>query len=417
MGYYSLSGQTLGEYEVLELIGSGGMAQVYRARRKIGSGSRARIVAVKVLNPNFAAQADYANRFAREIEIAATLEHPNIVTIYDWGTQNNVNYIVMRLLDGGNIEQRLEFRKNDQNPTPSLGEVAAILHALSGALDYAHSQGIYHRDLKTNNIMFDKRGVPYLVDFGIARVADSTSSLSATGFAMGTAAYMSPELWRGEHANQLTDQYALGIVIYTLVTGQRPFEGPTPLALMTRHINDQPTPSHTIRVGVPEAVTDVLNQAMAKDPQDRFETIQAFATAFERAIAGQRGEPTNFATFSLPASAKGEPTPSSARLLPQQTETKRNWLLFAAIGGGIAVVLLIVLLVVLMSRGSGGTDVATIVTATPTSLVQAPPSSGGGGIILVSSRYAHKATDEVSDTTGGVKQPMAVRNDALRPGA
>ncbi len=295
MNVQGLSGQMLGKYELREPIGSGGMGAVYRAFQS----DLGRMVAVKVLPVELSQNPGYLERFLREAKTSAALEHSHIVPIYDYGTQNDITFVVMRLLTGGTLSQRLAQRAEEKLPPPALQETSDMLRQVASALDYAHSQNVVHRDIKPSNVMFDNQGNAFLVDFGIAKLLDAASNLTGTNMAMGTPSYMAPEQWKGETITPATDQYALGVLTYVMVAGRMPFEAPTPYALMHKHLNEMPTPPHVYRQEAPDAVAAVLEHAMAKSPQDRFPTVTAFAQAFDRAIAGMTGSATGIFTFQL----------------------------------------------------------------------------------------------------------------------
>ncbi len=303
----TLAGQKFGQYEVRELVGMGGMSAVYRAYQE----NLQRDVALKVLPPSFAAQQTTLERFLREARTAAALEHAHIVPVYDYGNYSGLSFVVMRLLSGGSLAERLEWAENEGKPLPSLPEAADVLKKLAAALDYAHSRGVIHRDIKANNVMFDDQGSPFIVDFGIAKLTHAENALTGTGVAMGTPLYMAPEQWRGESVTPATDQYALGVTIYAMLTGHLPFEAPTPYALMNKHLNEQPTPPDTWRADLPEAIKQVLSQVIAKNPRDRFPSAKDFASAFEAAVeaTGIEAEPTNFFTEPLPGKVAAAPSP------------------------------------------------------------------------------------------------------------
>lgn len=297
----NLVGQVLGKYELKEILGRGGMAEVYLGFQA----ALKRNVAVKVLPANFAAEEGYIQRFIREAEIAASLEHPNIVPIIDFGTEGGIPYVVMRLLRGGSLADRIRQRRTDGGEFSTLGEAETLLAQIGGALDYAHKRGIVHRDIKPNNIMFDQQGTSFLVDFGIAKPLEGTAEMTMRGTSLGTAAYMSPEQWQDKKVSPAVDQYAMGLIIYTLVTGQAPFDTSTsgnPLALMHKHLYEMPTPVHQIRPELPPVVSQVIERSIAKIPEERYETMTAFAEAFSSAIQGIEGKSrtTGFFTFSLP---------------------------------------------------------------------------------------------------------------------
>jgi tRNA A-37 threonylcarbamoyl transferase component Bud32 len=373
MTIQNLAGQMLGQYELRELIGAGGMGAVYRGYQA----NLKREVAVKVLVAQLAQQPGYLERFNREAETAAALEHRHIIPIYDYGTQQGISYVVMRLLSGGTLADRLAQHAEQGKPLPSLGEIANVLEQLASALDYAHSQGVIHRDIKPSNVMFDNQGSAYLVDFGIAKLVEATHALTGTGATMGTPSYMSPEQWRAETLSPATDQYALGVMTYSLVTGKVPFEAPTPYALMHKHLNEIPTPPQVIRPDAPQAVNEVLNRAMAKQPGDRFPTCTAFAQAFESAIRGQSGEMTNFFTGSIPRKPDTlgrvfVPAGTTApRVMPTPPRPiyRRPPVLAAA---GVAVITLAVVLAVLVLGGGDQKAAPPRATTTPVAQATAP---------------------------------------------
>ena len=308
----NLAGQRLGQYELRDLLGMGGMGAVYRGFQP----SLQREVAIKILPPTLAGEADYLERFTREARTSAALEHAHIVPVYDYGTQNGLSYVVMRLLTGGSLAERIANRLKTGKGLPSLGEAAEVIRALAAALDYAHSRGVIHRDIKPNNVMFDEQGSPFLVDFGIAKLTNVTSALTGTGVAMGTPSHMAPEQWRGESITPAVDQYALGVMTYSMLTGRLPFEAPTPFALMHKHLNEQPTPLEAWRADLPPEVQPVLARAMAKEPRERFPSMREFAAAFERAIQGNPGLPTGFFVTPLPRKPAPAVVPDTPTITP-----------------------------------------------------------------------------------------------------
>lgn len=297
MSIQNLAGQTLGQYELRELLGEGGMGAVYRAFQR----TLEREVAIKVLPASLAAQTGYIERFTREARTAAALEHQNIVPVYDYGTQGSISYVVMRLLTGGTLADRLTHSFEENRPLPSLQETSDITRQLASALDYAHSQGVIHRDIKANNIMFDRQGTPFVVDFGIAKLLNATSALTGTGVAMGTPSYMAPEQWQGKDIGPAADQYALAVLVYAMLTGKMPFEADSPYQLMHKHMFDVPTPIHTHRGDLPEALQKVFDRAFEKEPKNRFPTTTDFAKAIDEAVrVSPKQEPSGFFVTPLP---------------------------------------------------------------------------------------------------------------------
>lgn len=310
MTFENLSGRQLGGYELRALLGVGGMGAVYRGYQV----ALKREVAVKVLSPQLAEQPDYFSRFTREAETAARLEHANIVPIYDYGTHAGAAYVVMRLLTGGTLSERINRYAQKGQSLPSLGEIARVLVQLSGALDYAHKRGIIHRDIKPSNVMFDDQGTAFVVDFGIAKLLYATASMTGTGMTLGTPTYMAPEQWRAEDLTPAADQYALGVMTYALVTGRVPFEAPTPYALMHKHLNEEPPPPTTLRPDLPPPVAQAITRALAKEPAARFPDVIAFAGAFQDAARGHTGQVTGF--FTTPITPGTLPKPATPATPP-----------------------------------------------------------------------------------------------------
>lgn len=295
MNFFDLTGHKLGQYQLLQLLGVGGMGAVYRGYQE----SLKREVAVKVMTPQLVHDPDYIARFMREAETAARLEHSHIVPVYDYGTEGPVSYIVMRLLTGGTLDARLRQQVAQRGQLPSPGEVTEWLMQIAQALDYAHQQGVIHRDIKPSNVMFDRQGDAYLVDFGIAKLLHATSVLTTTGAAIGTPAYMAPEQWRAEEPTPATDQYAVAVMTYTLLCGHLPFDAPTPYGFMHKHLTERPAPVQTFRPDLPAEVTTALERALAKTPEERFPSVGAFAQAIKEAVRDQSSAPSGF--FKMPA--------------------------------------------------------------------------------------------------------------------
>lgn len=291
-----LSGQSLGQYTLIELMGAGGMGAVYRARQT----KLDRDVAIKILNLSLGNDEDYIARFNREAKTSAQLEHAHIVPVYDYGTQGNISFVVMRLLTGGSLSDRLSHSKETGRPLPSLAETAEILRQLGSALDYAHSQGVIHRDMKTSNVMFDDHGTAFVVDFGIAKITTANTALTSSGMTMGTPSYMAPEQWRGESVSSAADQYSLGVMAFAMLTGHLPFEAETPFQLMHKHLNENPTPLATYRDDLPTPVRDVIARALEKEPEDRYPDLKTFASEFTSAIQGEPPQMTGFFETPLP---------------------------------------------------------------------------------------------------------------------
>jgi serine/threonine-protein kinase len=292
----------IGRYEIKSELGRGGMATVYRAHDPRFK----REVAVKILPREFLHDPNFRARFEREAQTIAALEHPAIVPVYDYGEEDGQPYLVMRLMTGGSLSERLA------NGPLSLLETSTILSRLAPALDRAHGLGIVHRDLKPGNILFDGDDNPYISDFGLAKLTQSSTQLSQTGV-MGTPAYMSPEQARGDKdIDGRADLYALGAILYQMLTGRLPFEADTPIGLVLKHVTEPPPRLRDSRPDLPPACDAIVAQAMAKEPDKRFSTASRLTDALELTLdtppATPEPEP---ARAPLPAPQSGEREPHS----------------------------------------------------------------------------------------------------------
>jgi len=260
-----------GAYAVERELGRGGMATVFLAEDL----KHRRNVAIKVLHQELSAQIG-PERFTREVEIAARLQHPHILPLYDSGNAAGLLYYVMPLVEGESLRDRLDREKQ-----LSQEEAIRIITEVAGALSYAHSRGVVHRDIKPENILLSG-GTAVVADFGIARAIDDADeqSLTKTGTIIGTPTYMSPEQATGAaQIDGRSDQYSLACVLYELLVGQPPFTGPTAQAIIARHSLDMVSPPSIVRPGLPEALEDALLKALSKVPADRFATTTLFADA------------------------------------------------------------------------------------------------------------------------------------------
>ena len=270
-----LNGQQLGQYELVDLLGEGGMATVYRAHQR----SMKRDVAVKVIESRLARNPEFVARFEREAQTVAALSHPHILKVFDYGIhENDIVYLVMELLSGGSLADRIRRQPLDFETT------AELLDQIARALDYAHRQGIVHRDLKPQNVLLDASGNALLTDFGIAKILTETTALTQSGAIMGTPAYMAPEQWQGMPVDGRTDLYALGVILFEMLSGRIPFKADTPFAMMHKHTDENPPTLSGVRADVPPVMDHVLSKALAKNPADRYESAAALSAAFKAAL-------------------------------------------------------------------------------------------------------------------------------------
>jgi serine/threonine protein kinase len=295
-------GQMLGPYRIINQIGQGGMATVYKAYQP----SMDRNVAVKVLPGQLAQSPEFTQRFQQEARIIARLEHAHILPVFDYGESEGIAYFVMRYLEAGTLKDKMETGR----PLP-LREIDRLFTQLADALSYAHSQGVIHRDLKPANALIDSRGNLFLTDFGIAKILESASPrLTQTDAIMGTPAYISPEQAQAQKVDQRSDIYSLGIILYEMVTGRVPYTADTPLAVILKHVTHPlPLPS-SVKPDIPETIERVILKALAKNPDDRFDNVNDFLTAWKIALDVKDSPAEKFDALTAIASAPATPPPS-----------------------------------------------------------------------------------------------------------
>ncbi len=269
------AGEALGQYQITGQIGSGGMATVYKAYHE----KLDRYVAVKVMHDTFVQDDNFLERFQREARIVARLEHPHIVSVYDYAETQHQPYLVMQYVNGGTLKRR--FIKFGM----TLDDVKKMMTLLADALTYAHEKDVLHRDIKPSNILIDERDMPYITDFGLARIAQVGESTISHDMMLGTPFYISPEQAKGEkNLTPTTDIYSFGIILYELLVGTVPFTADTPYAIVHEHIYNKPTPPSHRNPELTSAIDDVIMKALAKNPSDRYQTATALMHDFNIAI-------------------------------------------------------------------------------------------------------------------------------------
>jgi TonB family protein len=315
-----------GRYKIAEELGRGTMGVVYRATDPV----LGRVVAIKAINDTYVLSSggqakEYYARFQREAEVAGRLNHPHIVKIFDLGP----DYIVMEFVEGQSLDSALRAKVRF-----SLSHILDIVSQVADALDHAHGEGVVHRDIKPANIMLRPDGSVTVMDFGLARIESST--LTAAGEILGSASYMAPEAVRGAKADARSDIFGLGVVAYELMTGDRPFPGPSITAILYRIVQEAPVRAHSLNLNVPPAYDEIFNRVLAKDPAQRYATAGEFASALEfkkwadrdpvlteRYTQGPGGttDPTlagpRPGTMSLPAAVPVEDVPPEPEAAPE----------------------------------------------------------------------------------------------------
>ncbi len=299
-------------YEVGPLLGAGGMAEVYEGHDRL----LARRVAVKVLLAQYAHDPAFLARFRREAQAAASLSHPNIVAVYDTGSEGDIWFIVMEYIAGRTLRDVIKA-EGPAHPARAAEICADVASALAGA----HARGVIHRDVKPGNVMLTADGKVKVMDFGIAR-ASAVPSITQTAAVVGTVQYIAPEQAQGLEADARSDLYALGCCLYEMLTGQVPFTGPTPVAIAYRHVQDDPTPPRVLNPDVPVSLERVCLKAMAKRPEDRYQTALEMRQDLERARAGApvaAGIPLASQQTQALGAVRGSPADAQTTVMDRRT--------------------------------------------------------------------------------------------------
>ena len=277
-----LKGRLLGNrYEIIEKIGNGGMATVYKAKCHVLN----RYVAVKILRDEFTTDEEFIKRFEVEAQSAASITHPNIVSVYDVGVDGNLYYIVMELVKGKTLK---EIIIEEKGPLPWKWSVN-IATQIASALEIAHKNHIIHRDIKPHNIIITEDGVAKVTDFGIAK-AVSNSTITAFGTTIGSVHYFSPEHARGGFTDEKSDLYSLGVVMYEMLTGKVPFDADTPVSVALKHMQEEPKPPIEVNPNIPSAVNDIIMKALRKDTNLRYQNATTMLLDLKRALKEPNGD-------------------------------------------------------------------------------------------------------------------------------
>jgi len=314
------SPKSIGKYQITDLLGQGAMGVVYRALDPLLN----RYVAVKVMSHGIAADPELRDRFLREARAAGSLQHPNIITIYDFGDAEGSLYIAMEYIEGSDLSEIMQRR----DPLPLTGKLGIIVDALN-ALDYAHSRGVVHRDVKPANIRVSTDGHAKLMDFGIARL--EKSNLTKSGMMMGTPSYMAPEQITSGNITPATDVFAIGAVLYEFLANRPSFEGDTLHAVLYRVVSEQPPPLRDVAPNLPMALQPIVDKALAKDPRHRYQSAGKMAADLEAVRVALSGGAT------VRVAARSTPLTTTIRADALKVRRKRTWVWA---GAGVAVAVL-----------------------------------------------------------------------------
>lgn len=354
--------EKIGRYEIKSELGRGGFATVYLAYDPRFE----REVAIKFLPPELMhADPQFRTRFEREAKIIAQLEHPSIVPVYDVGEENNQPYFVMRYMGGGSLSERIKEKKY------TVAEASKLLEQIAPGMDEAHSKGIVHRDLKPANILFTSKGMPLISDFGIAKFSQNESNVTGSAI-IGTPAYMAPEQASGEAVDGRTDIYALGVILYEMVTGKQPYQADTPLGLAIKHVTEPVPQILETDPSLPTWMEKVISTAMAKDKEDRFSTAVELVETIKAFLRGEN-PPENQSSVTIKASPYNITTLSKKPIESTQPVQKKRSLFPLLFGIGLLGVILLGSGYYVLSSGMLKSNIeTTIPSATTASQIESP---------------------------------------------
>uniref|UniRef100_Q02CI1 non-specific serine/threonine protein kinase n=1 Tax=Solibacter usitatus (strain Ellin6076) TaxID=234267 RepID=Q02CI1_SOLUE len=351
-------GATVGDYQVVGILGAGGMGQVYKVRNVISD----RVEAMKVLLPDLVNQPDLADRFLREIKVQASLEHPNIAALHTAVRVDNQLLMLMEFVEGVTLDQKLK-----NGPLPPANAVDHIMQVLA-ALEYAHARGVVHRDIKPANMMLTPSGAMKLMDFGIAR-SSADHKLTQTGTTVGSLYYMSPEQIQGVVApDARSDIYSVGVSLYELVTGKRPFDGDSQFAIMSAHLAGTPVPPVKVDPRLPQSLNDVILMSVAKDASARFQTAGAVRNALSRVAAELR--PASATAATITAAPINRPAPAAQPAKSAKPASRRG--LWMGLGAVAAVAVIVAAVSIAPWKGKGAAPANVPAPAAQAPAVEAP---------------------------------------------
>ena len=368
----------LDRYEVGRLLGAGGMAEVFEGRDRL----LARRVAIKVLQAQFARDPSFLIRFKREAQAAASLSHPNIVGVYDTGSEDGTHFIVMEYVDGRTLKDviRAEGPLYPERAAEITGDVCSALAA-------AHARGLIHRDIKPGNVMLTPEGKVKVMDFGIAR-ATTSETITQTAAVVGTAQYISPEQAQGQTVDYRSDLYSVGCCLYEMLTGTVPFTGATPVAIAYRHVREDPTPPRMLNPDVPRPLEAICLKAMAKLPDNRYQTAAELHDDLERFRNGQPvlATPLMDPAATTQAIPRGDAGPDQTAMLggataadgyaepyqpyEEERRTSVGWIVVSLLA-----LVLVGLVAFFITRAVTGTGNDTVTTLAPTTVPTTTPTT------------------------------------------